>query len=92
MKPTSRAVMEEANTVGALGRDLAVFGTPNGAEARATLRQYAQVVVSDDRQHTAPRGRLRGTQSDNQMTAARSGLRPERCRVRNRTALPVFTN
>jgi len=27
---------------------LAVFGTPNAAEARAALRQYAQVVVSDE--------------------------------------------
>ena len=49
MKPTSRAVMEEANTVGALGRGLAVFGTPNGAEACAALpASYAQVVVSDE--------------------------------------------
>jgi hypothetical protein len=42
------AVMEEANTVGALARDLAVFATPNAAEARAALRQYAEVVVSDE--------------------------------------------
>ena len=42
------AVVNEANTVGALARDLAVFGSPEAAGARAMLRQYAEMVIADE--------------------------------------------
>jgi hypothetical protein len=42
------AVTEEANTIEALARDLAVFDSPRAREARSQLRQYTQLVVSDE--------------------------------------------
>jgi hypothetical protein len=42
------AVVEEANTVGALARDLAVFDSAESREARRMLREYAEKVVSTE--------------------------------------------
>jgi len=42
------AVAQEANTIAALARDLAVFDTPKAVAARGLLRQYAQTVVDDE--------------------------------------------
>ena len=42
------AVVKEADTIGELARDLAVYGTPESRYARTLLREYAQVVVADE--------------------------------------------
>jgi uncharacterized membrane protein YraQ (UPF0718 family) len=43
-----QAVVEEANTIGALARDLAVFESPQAVKARTLLRHYAQMVIADE--------------------------------------------
>lgn len=43
-----QAVVEEANTIGALARDLAVFDSPEATEARRQLHEYARLVVADE--------------------------------------------
>jgi hypothetical protein len=40
------AVVHEANTLGALARDLAVFDSPESRQAHRMLRAYAEVVVN----------------------------------------------
>ena len=42
------AVVQEANTVGALARDLAIYGTAEARDARQQLREYANVVVTTE--------------------------------------------
>ncbi len=42
------SVVAEANTLGALSRDLAVFGSPEAEEARRMLRQYSEMVIADE--------------------------------------------
>lgn len=42
------AVVHEADTIGELQRDLAVFGSPESRAARAQLRTYAQLVVTQE--------------------------------------------
>lgn len=42
------AVADEANTVGALARDLAVFNTPKSDHARALLRDYTKMFITDE--------------------------------------------
>jgi hypothetical protein len=42
------AVVHEANTVGALARDLAVFDSPESQQAHRMLRAYAELVVNTE--------------------------------------------
>ena len=42
------AVMQEANTIGALARDLAVFESPEAEHARDLLRRYAETVIAEE--------------------------------------------
>jgi hypothetical protein len=43
-----QAVVEEANSVGALARDLAIFDSDQSRDARRMLREYADMVVNDE--------------------------------------------
>jgi hypothetical protein len=43
-----QAVVEEANSVGALARDLAIFGSEQSAYSRSLLREYADMVVKHE--------------------------------------------
>jgi hypothetical protein len=42
------AVVAEATTISALARDLAVFDSAHATKARAMLRQYTQMVITDE--------------------------------------------
>jgi len=42
------AVVQEANTVGALARDLAIYNTAEARDARQRLREYANLVVTTE--------------------------------------------
>ncbi len=42
------AVIREANTIGAMARDLALFDTPESMEARRLLRGYAELVIAEE--------------------------------------------
>lgn len=44
----SEAVHQEANTIGALGRDLAVYDSPAAFRARELLRTYTHIVVDQE--------------------------------------------